>query len=137
MSDMIAMTLDEAEAFAIAALTASGASEINARAQAVGGIGAELDGIKSHSFPYVPIYCEHLLCGKVKGYAEPQLKRLSDAAFMVDAANGFAHPAINTGLESFAESLEAQEAGVVHVDWRPPAGGNEELMSILERMKGI
>jgi (2R)-3-sulfolactate dehydrogenase (NADP+) len=99
MSDMIAMTLDEAEAFVIAALTASGASEINARAQAVGVIGAELDGIKSHSFPYVPIYCEHLLCGKVKGYAEPQLKRLSDAAFMVDAANGFAHPAINTGLE--------------------------------------
>ena len=45
--------------------------------------------------------------------------------------------AINAGLESFAESLEAQEAGVVHVDWRPPAGGNEELMSILERMKGM
>ncbi len=45
--------------------------------------------------------------------------------------------AINAGLESFAESLEAQEAGVVHVEWRPPAGGKEELMSILERMKGI
>jgi FdrA protein len=44
--------------------------------------------------------------------------------------------AINAGLESFAESLEAQEADVVHVDWRPPAGGNEALMAILERMKG-
>jgi FdrA protein len=43
--------------------------------------------------------------------------------------------AINVGLESFAESLTAQETPVVHVDWRPPAGGNEELMSILERMK--
>ncbi len=43
--------------------------------------------------------------------------------------------AINVGLESFAESLTLQETPVVHVDWRPPAGGNEQLMSILERMK--
>jgi FdrA protein len=44
--------------------------------------------------------------------------------------------AINVGLESFAESLAAQGAPVVHVDWKPPAGGNERLMGILERMKG-
>lgn len=43
--------------------------------------------------------------------------------------------AINAGLESFAENLTAQETPVVHVDWRPPAGGNEKLASILERMK--
>ena len=43
--------------------------------------------------------------------------------------------AINVGLESFAASLLAQGASVVHVDWRPPAGGNDKLMSILERMK--
>jgi len=45
--------------------------------------------------------------------------------------------AINVGVESFAESLSAQDASVIHVDWRPPAGGNQELMSILERMKGL
>jgi FdrA protein len=45
--------------------------------------------------------------------------------------------AINVGVESFAESLIAQDASVTHVDWRPPAGGNQELMSILERMKGL
>ncbi|MRS05302.1 acyl-CoA synthetase FdrA, partial [bacterium] len=43
--------------------------------------------------------------------------------------------AINVGLESFAENLQAQETTVVHVDWRPPAGGNEKLENILERMK--
>jgi FdrA protein len=42
---------------------------------------------------------------------------------------------INIGLESFAENLTAQAAPVIQVDWRPPAGGNERLMSILERMK--
>lgn len=44
--------------------------------------------------------------------------------------------AINVGLESFTESLADQGAPVVQVDWRPPAGGNERLMAILERMKG-
>lgn len=43
--------------------------------------------------------------------------------------------AINVGLESFAESLQAQEAQVVHVEWRPSAGGNERLASILARMR--
>jgi FdrA protein len=43
--------------------------------------------------------------------------------------------AINVGLESFTQSLAAQQAAVIHVNWRPPAGGNQKLMSILERMK--
>jgi FdrA protein len=43
--------------------------------------------------------------------------------------------AINVGLESFTESLTAQGAQVIQVDWRPPAGGDEKLMAILERMK--
>jgi FdrA protein len=43
--------------------------------------------------------------------------------------------AINVGLESLALNLQAQGAQVIHVDWRPPAGGNEKLMAILERMK--
>jgi FdrA protein len=43
--------------------------------------------------------------------------------------------AINVGLESFTESLMAQGAPVIQVDWRPPAGGNERLMAILERMR--
>jgi FdrA protein len=43
--------------------------------------------------------------------------------------------AINVGLESFTESLMAQDAPVIQVDWRPPAGGNERLMAILERMR--
>ena len=43
--------------------------------------------------------------------------------------------AINVGLESFTQSLTAQNARVVQVDWRPAAGGNEKLMAILERMR--
>lgn len=43
--------------------------------------------------------------------------------------------AINVGVETFYDSLKAQDAQVVQVDWRPPAGGNEDLMSILEKMR--
>lgn len=43
--------------------------------------------------------------------------------------------AINVGLDSFTASVIAQGAQAIHVDWRPPASGNERLMSILERMK--
>ncbi|HLB49110.1 MAG TPA: hypothetical protein VJL59_19035, partial [Anaerolineales bacterium] len=43
--------------------------------------------------------------------------------------------AINVGLESFYASLVGQGAQAVHVDWRPPAGGNEKLAAILAKMK--
>ncbi len=43
--------------------------------------------------------------------------------------------AINVGLEVFYDSMEAQGASVVQVDWRPPAGGNEKLMALLSKLK--
>lgn len=43
--------------------------------------------------------------------------------------------AINVGLESFYESLTSQGAQAVHLEWRPPAGGNERLASLLAKMK--
>ncbi|HKG55038.1 MAG TPA: acyl-CoA synthetase FdrA [Anaerolineales bacterium] len=43
--------------------------------------------------------------------------------------------AINVGLESFYDSLVSQGAQAVQVEWRPPAGGNEKLASLLARMK--
>lgn len=43
--------------------------------------------------------------------------------------------AINVGLESFYDSLTSQGARAIQVDWRPPAGGNERLASLLSKMK--
>ena len=43
--------------------------------------------------------------------------------------------AINVGLESFYESLTLQGAQAVHVEWRPPASGNEKLAALLAKMK--
>jgi len=43
--------------------------------------------------------------------------------------------AINVGLESFYDSLVSQGAQAVHVEWRPPAGGNEKMAALLAKMK--
>ena len=41
---------------------------------------------------------------------------------------------INLGLKKFAESLEEQKVEVVQVDWIPPAGGDKEMMDLLEQI---
>jgi hypothetical protein len=51
----------------------------------------------------------------------------------VTVSDLFAGPlrVVNLGLELFAESLEADGVSVVHVDWRPPAGGDLRLVALL------
>ena len=41
---------------------------------------------------------------------------------------------INIGLRGFAESLDDQEVDVVQVDWTPPAGGDQEMIDLLENL---
>lgn len=41
---------------------------------------------------------------------------------------------INLGLESFSKDLKSQKITVVNVQWRPVAGGNKKLASILEQI---
>ena len=42
--------------------------------------------------------------------------------------------AINIGVKDFAENLESQEVEVVHVNWIPPAGGDPEIIAILDQI---
>lgn len=41
---------------------------------------------------------------------------------------------INIGLRSFADSLEEQEVEVIQVDWQPPAGGDQEMIDLLDKL---
>ncbi|PNV59863.1 fdrA domain protein [Clostridium sp. chh4-2] len=41
---------------------------------------------------------------------------------------------INLGLTGFYDSVRSQQIPCVHVDWRPPAGGNLRLIEILDRL---
>ena len=42
--------------------------------------------------------------------------------------------AINIGVDDFAASLQSQDVSVLHVDWSPPAGGDQEIMDILDKL---
>ncbi len=41
---------------------------------------------------------------------------------------------VNVGVRSFYECVQAQGAEAIHVDWRPPAGGDEKLARLLEKL---
>ena len=42
---------------------------------------------------------------------------------------------INVGLETFYKALKDQGVPVAHVEWKPPAGGNDQLLAILDKMR--
>lgn len=41
---------------------------------------------------------------------------------------------INLGLTKFADSLEEQDVDVLQVDWLPPAGGDKQMMDLLDQL---
>jgi FdrA protein len=41
---------------------------------------------------------------------------------------------VNIGISTFADDLRTQGVEVVHVDWKPPAGGDVDMLKILERL---
>jgi len=41
---------------------------------------------------------------------------------------------VNVGLELFYESVLEQGIEVFHVDWNPPAGGDERLARLLQKL---
>jgi (2R)-3-sulfolactate dehydrogenase (NADP+) len=109
MTDRI-MTLAAVEQVCLRALIAAGASEDNAAPVARSTTLAERDGIRSHGLLYVPIYAEHVRCGKVDGTARPAVSQPRPGAIVVDAATGFAHPAIDAGWSRFMTA--ARQNGV-------------------------
>ena len=106
------LSQNQALELAFNTLQKNGASKENALPLAIGIIDAENQGIKSHGFHYLPIYCLHLKCGKVKGSANPILNTISNVAFKVNADNGFAHRAISLGMEKLF--LQQKKMGLVH-----------------------
>ncbi len=93
------LSLSEIEDLSFAALTAVGTSQGNARPLAVATAATEADGVSSHGLAYIPIYCEHVQCGKVDGRAVPVVTQPKPGVISVDAATGFAHAAIKKGFE--------------------------------------
>jgi (2R)-3-sulfolactate dehydrogenase (NADP+) len=102
--DMQTLTAADIEDLAGRALLAAGATPVAAASLARAIAAAESEGLASHGLAYLPTYCSHLRCGKVIADAVPSVTRPKPGLVVVDAASGFAHPAIDAG---FAELIPA------------------------------
>ena len=115
MTETQTLTLAEIEDLSFRALVAAGTSEANARPLAVATAATEADGVASHGLAYIPIYAEHVQCGKVDGNATPVLARPRPGVISVDAATGFAHPAIDAGFEALIPVAREQGIAVLAI----------------------
>jgi (2R)-3-sulfolactate dehydrogenase (NADP+) len=103
MSGAVFLSLADAERLAAAALQREGLNDAAARSTARALVAAERDGQKGHGLSRVSTYAEQIRCGKVKKEATPSARRLSPAATLIDAAHGFAYPAIDLAVEELGE----------------------------------
>ena len=91
---MPTLPIREAEALVAAALMRANTSENNAKSVARALVMAEADGLKGHGLSRAPMYAAQAKNGKVDGRATPVRTQRKPALIAVDAAHGFAYPAL-------------------------------------------
>jgi (2R)-3-sulfolactate dehydrogenase (NADP+) len=93
------LTLAEAEERVARAFVQGGASAEAARSVARALVGAEADGLKGHGLSRIPTYLAMLKSGKIDGNAGPRVTQSRPGVLAIDAACGFAYPAIDAAIE--------------------------------------
>jgi len=109
-ASFVTLSLPQVDSIAFEALRANGTSHESARSVAASIMAAEAEGIHSHGLLRLPSYCGHLKCGKVDGQAKPVVTLQHRSALVVDARQGFAHPAIELGFVNLTPM--ARENGI-------------------------
>ena len=92
---MPTLAVAEAEELVAATLVRCRTSEGNAISVAHALVAAEADGLKGHGLSRLPSYAAQSKIGKVDGFAEPKVSQPRRGVAMVDAAHGFAYPALS------------------------------------------
>jgi (2R)-3-sulfolactate dehydrogenase (NADP+) len=105
---MPALTLGEARDLVVTALTRCRTSAANAQSAARALVAAEADGLKGHGLSRVPSYAAQAKVGKVDGFATPSLTRPKPGLIAVDAAHGFAFPAIEAAETALPDAARTQ-----------------------------
>lgn len=92
------LTIAEAEQRAAAALAANRCGTATAAIVALALVAAEVDGQYGHGLSRVASYAAQARVGKVDGFATPHLEQVAPAAVRIDAAHGFAFPALDLAV---------------------------------------
>lgn len=90
------------------ALVRSRTSDVNAFMVADALVAAELAGQTGHGLRRVSSYAAQSKSGKVDGHAVPTVRQVRPAVISVDAANGFAYPALDLMFEPLADVARSQ-----------------------------
>ncbi|MCP3868654.1 MAG: Ldh family oxidoreductase [Gammaproteobacteria bacterium] len=98
----ITLSLDEARNLAVSILSRHQTSAGNAISVANALIAAEVDGQKGHGLSRLPSYAAQSASGKVDGQVLPKVVARADAAVRIDAAGGFAFPALEIAYRELA-----------------------------------
>ncbi len=107
---MPVLTLAEAEELIVKTLTRCNTDIDAATSVARALVGAEAEGQKGHGLSRLPSYAAQAKVGKVDGFAKPSLAWRRPAAAVVDAAHGFAYPALDLALSELPQA--ARQNGV-------------------------
>jgi (2R)-3-sulfolactate dehydrogenase (NADP+) len=105
---MPALTLAQAEALVVRTLVRCRTSVDNAKAVARALVAAEADGLKGHGLSRVPMYAAQAKVQKIDGFAVPALSHPRPGLIAIDAANGFAFPAIEVAEAALPEAVRRQ-----------------------------
>ena len=108
---MPVLTLADAHALVAETLVRAGTSAPSAASVARALVGAEADGLGGHGLSRLPSYAAQVRAGKVDGHAIPVLTQPRPAVVAVDAAHGFAYPALDAAEAALPEVARAN--GVV------------------------
>jgi len=104
----VTLTLDELTALVASVFERHGASPGNARIVAGVVAAAERDGSRSHGLFRLPGYVSTLKSGWMDGKAVPVVTDPAPGLVAVDAANGFAQPALAAGAPLLREKARTQ-----------------------------
>ncbi len=104
----VTLSLAETRNLVKAAFVASNTSEANAVSVADALAGAEALGQSGHGLRRVVAYCAQARSGKVDGHAIPLTEHTAPAVVRIDAAHGFAYPAIDLAMRDLPPVAAAQ-----------------------------
>ncbi len=116
------LSLADVEQLAFRILQASGATDTQAGPTARSIRDAEADGIRNVGLGYLPIYANHVACGKVDGRAIPTVAQPRRSMIAVDAHHGFAHPAFVAGYRSLIDATLDAGIAVMSISHSYSAG---------------
>lgn len=102
------LSTDYARTLLFQALTANRTGDQVAGIVADALVAAEIDGQTGHGLARGAAYARQARSGKVNGFVEPQAKRPRPGFAVVDAAEGFAYPALALARRELAELAAAQ-----------------------------